>query len=182
MKGKKRVHAFKNRMEHWQVVSIGLTVYDAIAMILAFFLALWFRFDCRYTMIPKEYLNFYFKFILIYAVISIFVFRKMRLYNSIWRFASYSELLRTVVATGITFVIHCVGMNVFFGKMPLSYYVFGIMIQFVLTLGVRFSYRFVLLERSRQRKAEEIAKAKKVLLIGAGKAGQMILRDIKTAK
>ena len=56
------------------------------------------------------------------------------------------------------------------------------MIQFVLTLGVRFSYRFVLLERSRQRKAEEIAKAKKVLLIGAGKAGQMILRDIKTAK
>lgn len=112
MKGKKRVHAFKNRMEHWQVVSIGLTVYDAIAMILAFFLALWFRFDCRYTMIPKEYLNFYFKFILIYAVISIFVFRKMRLYNSIWRFASYSELLRTVVATGITFVIHCVGMNV----------------------------------------------------------------------
>lgn len=180
MKGKKRVHAFKNRMEHWQVVSIGLTVYDAIAMILAFFLALWFRFDCRYTMIPKEYLNFYFKFILIYAVISIFVFRKMRLYNSIWRFASYSELLRTVVATGITFVIHCVGMNVFFGKMPLSYYVFGIMIQFVLTLGVRFAYRFVLLERSRQRKAEEIAKAKKVLLIGAGKAGQMILRDIKT--
>ena len=179
MKGKKRVHAFKNRMEHWQVVSIGLTVYDAIAMILAFFLALWFRFDCRYTMIPKEYLNFYFKFILIYAVISIFVFRKMRLYNSIWRFASYSELLRTVVATGITFVIHCVGMNVFFGKMPLSYYVFGIMIQFVLTLGVRFSYRFVLLERSRQRR---IAKAKKVLLIGAGKAGQMILRDIKTAK
>jgi FlaA1/EpsC-like NDP-sugar epimerase len=73
-------------------------------------------------------------------------------------------------------------MNVFFGKMPLSYYVFGIMVQFVLTLGVRFSYRFVLLERSRQRKAEEIAKAKKVLLIGAGKAGQMILRDIKTAK
>lgn len=54
MKGKKRVHAFKNRMEHWQVVSIGLTVYDAIAMILAFFLALWFRFDCRYTMIPES--------------------------------------------------------------------------------------------------------------------------------
>lgn len=48
--------------------------------------------------------------------------------------------------------------------------------------GSAFSYRFVLLERSRQRKAEEIAKAKKVLLIGAGKAGQMILRDIKTAK
>lgn len=86
------------------------------------------------------------------------------------------------MATGITFVFHCIGITVLFGRMPLSYYVFGIMIQFALTLGVRFSYRFVLLERSRQRKSEEIAKAKRVLLIGAGKAGQMILRDIKTAK
>lgn len=133
-------------------------------------------------MIPSEYLSAYYKFLLIYVVFSIFVFWRMRLYNSIWRFASYSELLRTIVATGITFVFHCIGITVLFGRMPLSYYVFGIMIQFALTLGVRFSYRFVLLERSRQRKSEEIAKAKRVLLIGAGKAGQMILRDIKTAK
>ncbi|MFQ9558135.1 MAG: nucleoside-diphosphate sugar epimerase/dehydratase [Blautia sp.] len=85
-------------------------------------------------------------------------------------------------ATGITFVIHCVGMNVFFGKMPLSYYVFGIMIQFVLTLGVRFLTGLYCLREAGREKAEGIAKAKKVLLIGAGKAGQMILRDIKTAK
>lgn len=177
-----KVYYMKNKVEHWQVVSIGLVVYDTIAVTLAFFLALWFRFDCRYTMIPSEYLSAYYKFLLIYVVFSIFVFWRMRLYNSIWRFASYSELLRTIVATGITFVFHCIGIMVLFGQMPLSYYVFGIMIQFALTLGVRFSYRFVLLERSRQRKSEEIAKAKRVLLIGAGKAGQMILRDIKTAK
>lgn len=177
-----KVYYMKNKVEHWQVVSIGLVVYDTIAVTLAFFLALWFRFDCRYTMIPSEYLSAYYKFLLIYVVFSIFVFWRMRLYNSIWRFASYSELLRTIVATGITFVFHCIGITVLFGQMPLSYYVFGIMIQFALTLGVRFSYRFVLLERSRQRKSEEIAKAKRVLLIGAGKAGQMILRDIKTAK
>ena len=177
-----KVYYMKNKVEHWQVVSIGLVVYDTIAVTLAFFLALWFRFDCRYTMIPSEYLSAYYKFLLIYVVFSIFVFWRMRLYNSIWRFASYSELLRTIVATGITFVFHCIGITVLFGRMPLSYYVFGIMIQFALTLGVRFSYRFVLLERSRQRKSEEIAKAKRVLLIGAGKAGQMILRDIKTAK
>ncbi|MFQ7526612.1 MAG: nucleoside-diphosphate sugar epimerase/dehydratase [Mediterraneibacter gnavus] len=42
--------------------------------------------------------------------------------------------------------------------------------------------RFVLLERSKRKKEEEIAKAKKVLLIGGGKAGQIILRDIKTAQ
>ena len=172
----------KKKLEHWQVVSIALAGYDAIAIILSFFLALWFRFDCRYSLIPKEYLGAYFKFIGIYAVFSLFVFLRLRLYNSIWRFASYSELMRMILATAITFVFHCVGITFLFRRMPMSYYFFGIMVQFGLTLAVRFAYRFVLLERSKREKEEEIAKAKKVLLIGGGKAGQIILRDIKTAQ
>ena len=172
----------KKKLEHWQVVSIALVGYDAIAIILSFFLALWFRFDCRYSLIPKEYLGAYFKFIGIYAVFSLFVFLRLRLYNSIWRFASYSELMRMILATAITFVFHCVGITFLFRRMPMSYYFFGIMVQFGLTLAVRFAYRFVLLERSKRKKEEEIAKAKKVLLIGGGKAGQIILRDIKTAQ
>ena len=172
----------KKKLEHWQVVSIALAGYDAIAIILSFFLALWFRFDCRYSLIPKEYLGAYFKFIGIYAVFSLFVFLRLRLYNSIWRFASYSELMRMILATAITFVFHCVGITFLFRRMPMSYYFFGIMVQFGLTLAVRFAYRFVLLERSKRKKEEEIAKAKKVLLIGGGKAGQIILRDIKTAQ
>ena len=172
----------KKKLEHWQVVSIALAGYDAIAIILSFFLALWFRFDCRYSLIPKEYLGAYFKFIGIYAVFSLFVFLRLRLYNNIWRFASYSELMRMILATAITFVFHCVGITFLFRRMPMSYYFFGIMVQFGLTLAVRFAYRFVLLERSKRKKEEEIAKAKKVLLIGGGKAGQIILRDIKTAQ
>lgn len=172
----------KKRIEHWQVVSMALAGYDAIAIMLAFFLALWFRFDCRYSMIPKEYLGGYVKFIGIYVVFSLFVFWRLHLYNSIWRFASYSELIRMVFATGISFVFHCAGMRIFFGKMPISYYFFGILVQFGLTLAVRFAYRFVLLERDKRRTTEELAKAKKVLLIGGGKAGRIILRDIKTAK
>ncbi len=172
----------KKRIEHWQVVSMALAGYDAIAIMLAFFLALWFRFDCRYSMIPKEYLGSYVKFIGIYVVFSLFVFWRLHLYNSIWRFASYSELIRMVFATGISFVFHCAGMRIFFGKMPISYYFFGILVQFGLTLAVRFAYRFVLLERDKRRTTEELAKAKKVLLIGGGKAGRIILRDIKTAK
>lgn len=172
----------KKKLEHWQVVSIALAGYDAIAIILSFFLALWFRFDCRYSLIPKEYLGAYFKFIGIYVVFSLFVFLRLRLYNSIWRFASYSELMRMILATAITFVFHCVGITFLFRRMPMSYYFFGIMVQFGLTLAVRFAYRFVLLERSKRKKVEEIAKAKKVLLIGGGKAGQIILRDIKTTQ
>ena len=168
----------KKKVEHWQLVSLALAGYDAISIIIAFFLALWFRFDCRYSMIPKEFLGAYLKFIGIYVIFSLFVFWRLRLYNSIWRFASYSELVRMIVATGISSLFHCTGMTLFLGRMPLSYYFFGTVIQFGMMLMVRFAYRFVLLERSKRRKTEEIAKAKRVLLIGGGKAGQIILRDI----
>lgn len=172
----------KKTLEHWQIVSLVLGVYDVLAIGIAFLAALWLRFDCRFTGIPEEYLAAYLRFIWIYAAFTVLVFWRMHLYNSIWRFASYSELLRMVIATGITFVFHCVTMTVFFRRMPVSYYIFGILIQFFLTLGIRFSYRFVLLERGRRAAGQEDQGVRRVLLIGAGEAGQIILRDIKKAK
>ena len=176
------VHRIRKHLEHWKIISAGLVVYDSIVIALSFFLALWFRFDCRFTMIPAIYLAPYEKFIPIYIVVSLLVFWRLRLYNSIWRFASYSELLRVVLATVITGIFHCVGITIFFERMPLSYYFFGILMQFIFTLGIRFSYRFILLERGRWAKNNELSRAKRVLLIGAGTAGQMILRDMKHAE
>ena len=58
--------------------------------------------------------------------------------------------------------------------MPLAYYPIGACMQFMLTLGIRFSYRFVLLERN--RRSEDTRQ--RVMLIGAGGAGQMIIKSI----
>ena len=79
----------------------------------------------------------------------------------------------------ITFVFQTIGITVVFQRMPMSYYIFGAILQFCLILGIRFSYRFILLLRKRTAGAP---KGKKVMLIGAGAAGQMIFRDIKDAK
>lgn len=173
---------FIEKIHHWQWISAGLVVYDALAIAASFFLALWFRFDCRFSMIPENYLEPFYRFIPIYIIFALIIFWKIHLYNSIWRFASYDELLRVAIATVITFVFHCVAITVFFKRMPLSYYVFGIIFQFALTLGIRFSYRFVLLERSRRTISVQQARAKKVMIVGAGEAGQMIMRDIRKAK
>ncbi|MDY3239234.1 MAG: nucleoside-diphosphate sugar epimerase/dehydratase [Anaerovoracaceae bacterium] len=177
-RGKRTWNRKGKKLEHWMVISAGLMVYDALALALSYFLALWIRFDCHYTQIPEYYLHTYFVFIPVYMLVSVAVFHRLRLYRSIWRFASYSELLRVLVATGITFVFHCVGITLI-RRMPLSYYLFGIMIQFLLTLGIRFSYRFVLLERKRQANSAKASDAGRVLLVGAGEAGRMILRDIR---
>lgn len=67
--------------------------------------------------------------------------------------------------------------------MPISYYLAGAVFQLFLVLGIRFSYRFVLLFReARKANASVHENADNVMLIGAGNAGQMILRDFKRAK
>lgn len=178
----------KIQFHHWQMVTLCLVIYDFIAVCAAYFLALWIRFDCRFRMIQIEYLYSFIRFIPFYAAVCVVVFWFMRLYRSIWRFASYSELMRVVISTLITLVFHVAVLNavvhmIWFPniqRMPVSYFLFGIIIQFILTLGVRFSYRFVLLLRGRHR--EDTRLVKRVMLIGAGAAGQMILRDIKNAK
>ena len=170
------------KIEHWQWISWGLRIYDFMAIVAAFFLGLWLRFDCRFSMIPDHYLQSYYHFAWIAAIFTIVVFWRLKLYNSLWRFASYTELIRMGMATFISFVFHCVGITIFIERMPLSYYVFGIVIQFAFTLGIRFSYRFILLERGRRAQGVKEARVNRIMLIGAGDAGQMILRDIKSAK
>lgn len=170
------------RIKHWQGVTAYLMLYDVFAVSFAYFAGLWIRFDCQFQKIPEKYFDSYVKFIPVYALFCVIVFWKLHLYRSIWRFASYNELKRVIIATMITGVIHVVVTCVFVCRMPISYYIFGIMIQFLMTLGVRFAYRFILLERGRTSKAQENAAKKRIMLIGAGNAGQMILRDIKRSK
>ena len=145
----------KKRIEHWQVISLYLVIYDIIAVNLAYLLALWFRFDCRFSLIPEVYLKAWIQFAPFYTVLCVAVFTVLKLYRSLWRFAGYSELLRVTAATVLTGFLHYVGITIFFNLMPISYILFGMIIQFCLIIGIRFSYRFVLLERSRREKAEK---------------------------
>lgn len=169
----------KKRIEHWKVITVLLIIYDFLAIIMSYFLALWIRFDCNFSEIDLPYFRTYCRTILIYALFCVAVLGALRLYKSIWRFASYTELLRIIYATVFTGVIYCIAVNIFIMRMPVSYYFFGVLMQFILTLGIRFSYRFVLLLRGQKNPDK---RQKRVMIIGAGKAGQMILRDIKNSK
>lgn len=169
----------KKKIEHWQVISLYLVVYDIFAVNLSYLMALWFRFDCWFSLIPEVYLKAWIQFAPFYTVLCVSVFTALKLYRSLWRFAGYSELLRVTAATIVTGFLHYVGITLFFEAMPISYILFGMIIQFCLIIGIRFSYRFVLLERSRREKAERKNQGKNILLIGAGDAGRLILRDVQ---
>ena len=170
----------KRRIEHWQVISSFLAVYDILAIHFAYFFALWARHDFAYSAIREDFMYRYLHFITPYSLFCVLVFSFFRLYKSMWKFASYVELVRTVEACAITSVIHAFMIVLLFGRMPVSYCIWGAILQLILVLGIRFSYRIMILMRSRHSVSDE--PGSRVMLIGAGAAGQMILRDLSSAK
>lgn len=168
-------------IQHWHLITACLVIYDIIAIAFSYFAALWLRFDLHFSEIPPEYFEPYLRFISFYIVVCIIVFRYSRLYNSIWRFASYNELLRMIIATCITWLFHVVAITILLQRMPITYYVIGGILQFMFTIGIRFTYRFVLLLRSNKATKTEERNIKNVMIIGGGQAGLQIVREIKIA-
>lgn len=175
-------------MKRWMIITLCLIVYDAVAVSAAHFMALWLRFDCHFSQIPALYLDSFLRLIPFYATVCVLVFWSLRLYSSVWRFVSFNELMRVMIATFLTCLFQIVFVMVcgmFFPgtgivPMPSSYYLFGITIQFLLTIGIRFSYRFVLLMRSASEKPD--AAMTRVMLVGAGEAGQLVLHSLNHSR
>ena len=164
---------------HWRQVAFLLVCYDIIVVNLSYFLALWLRFDCQFNSITPEYLTSWEKFTPLYTAVCVFVFWGTRLYKSLWKYASYTELVYLIYATLITGLFHTVGITLLYMRMPISYYLIGPMLQFLAMVTVRFSYRFIILLRNRRRTESDRGR---VMVIGAGNAGQSILRDIVRSK
>ena len=179
LRTKRNIHVFTHEQLHWQNVVILLNLYDIAALNLAYFSALWFRFDCKFSAIPVIYLQAWAKFAPLYTIVCLLIFWHLRMYRSIWRFASINELDRIILSCAITSIFHILVITVLIQRMPMTYYVLGTAIQFFLVVGIRFSYRLYLLLLNNRRvlRFAEMP-VKRVMLIGAGSAGCMILRDI----
>ena len=169
----------KHCREKWKLTGFILAVYDAVAVNLSFFFALWFRFDCRYSAIPSVYMDEWLSFAPFYTAFCLAVYASQKLYKSIWRFAGYNELLRTGFSCAITGIIHIAATVLFFKRMPVLYYIGGTFLQFILTLGIRFSYRFIVILR-RISKSDEIKE--NVMVIGAGAAGKTVVRELQQSR
>ena len=161
--------------EHWRTIAMLLILYDVAVVNFSYLAALWLRFDLHFSAISKNYLNAWARFTPFYTIFCLVVFWGTKLYKSIWKYASYTELLYLLQATIVTGAFHTIFITLFVRRMPISYYIIGILLQFLFMVGIRFSYRIALLLRNEYGKAESF---NRVMVIGAGNAGQAILRDI----
>ena len=158
---------------------IVLLVLDILIINMAYFIALFFRFDGSIINIPEQYLNAYKNYAIINTILTIAVYSIFRLYKMILEYASYKELVQITEAVLISFVLHVIGITFLQERMPVSYFVFGFLIQYVLTVSLRFAKK--MLTQSGYSHVSRNSNLKRAIIVGAGSAGQTIKKDINNS-
>lgn len=152
--------------------------FDILIIAFSYFFALMVRFDFKYSAIDSIYILGYIETIIPFILCTLLVFSLFRLYQSIWRFASVSELSRIMVAWVVLqclFVIIGRAMTI---RMPISYYLVGFVMSFLFTAGIRFSYRFLRAVSRLLLQKEKSYGDERIMIIGAGMAGRTLVHEI----
>ena len=169
-------------------VAVLLVIYDAVLANLAYLIALWLRFDCRATLIPEYYIDGWLSAIPVFTVITLIAMSALKLYNSIWRFASFNEMFKTLAASiigGLVQLVWSFGYSSIIPdtfRMPISYFIFGCIFEFIFLAGIRFSYRIGRMIVINMEQKSISGHKKNVMVIGAGDAGRSIVRELLTSR
>ena len=99
-----------------------LVLADILAVNLAAFLALFSRFEFSMPMlIQSGYLNQLARFALIGTLLTLLVFYLLRLYSSMWEYASTAELVRIGGASVLSSLLFWSGMSMLELRIPRSF-------------------------------------------------------------
>ena len=167
----------KKVMKDKQMVirKLFLMALDGCSVLAASLLALWLRFDFSFSKVDTQYSDVMWKFLPFHILITLCLFTVFRLYNSIWLFAGVTELESIFIVSVFSTVGQVVLFTIGGANYPRSCYVMYAMFLMGLTTVIRFSYRFL---RRVKRKRVLSQKGTNVMIIGAGEAGSMLIREM----
>ena len=164
-----------------------LLVLDIIIVAFSYSISLWMRFDFHFRLVDPDFLKRLPMILIVLIVCTLLCLRANRLYRRVWTSASVRELYALLTAFGVMLVIVVLLRTIvveFQPKllMPWSFYVGGLLISFLLCSGVRFFPRFLRgVYMRRQEKAVEEADWENVMIIGAGRGGNLLIREMTSS-
>ena len=161
--------------------AVIIAALDVLSICIAFFAALWLRFDFQFDSIDKEYLQTYVQVILPWCAISIAVFTVFQLYNSIWSFVSTDEFMRVMESYGVLCVIAFVLTKLLHVDMPKSFFVVGMVFSGLFTMAIRFGWRMLRYIRQHMTGLSHSSYQENVMIIGAGEAGKALVTEFATS-
>ncbi|MCI8528487.1 MAG: polysaccharide biosynthesis protein [Lachnospiraceae bacterium] len=158
-----------------------LVIADLLSILLASVLSLYVRFDFKFMEVLRPFWDAILICYFPNAAILLIVFSLFRLYNSVWRYASDTELINNVMAVFVCAILQPVLCWVMKTSLPTSYpFYYGIFLL-IFTAGIRFSYRIVRMFQNRRLNRRKILSRVNCMIVGAGAAGNSILKEIETS-
>ena len=150
---------------------------DLLVIVFSFFGAFLLRFDFT---LPGDYSSFYLVWLPIFIVLKLSIFYFFGLYKVIWRFTSIWELLKIVKAVtfGSVTIILCLWFSSGFDGFPRSILLLDYMLTIFATSLSRISVRIYFTHLHNRPLLSKESSKKKLLLIGAGRTGAKIAREI----
>ena len=157
-----------------------LFIVDVFTIILNSYLALIIRHELHYSWIPQTYIDSIKSYMLINIITTILLFVVMKLYRSVWSFASVHEFVLVFGACMLSTAFQALGMQFLVLDIPRSYYIFYFFFLLMTTSITRFSYRALrLIRQGFSQTNEDILNT---MVIGAGEAGSMIIHELKYSR
>lgn len=157
---------------------ILLMLLDVVVIQLSSFMALYIRYDFKFNDIDTTFLNHVVKFAPINTLLVIGIFFIFKLYSSIWEYASVNEMIKIVLAVFSCFIMEILEMLVFGMRVPRSHPFIFAAVLMAGTICIRFGYRFA---RTIRYESLEGNKGTRTMIIGAGQAAAMLIKEIKTS-
>ena len=151
-----------------------LIILDIVLINLAYILALYLRFDGN---IPQLFMETYINNVIAISLIKIIVFYFFKLYKSIWKYASIDEMIDIVLASIVANALAMAYMTLTQVNMPRSIYLMAPILDMAFIGGIRFSYRA--LSRVKNGTPKNLVGCKRILIVGAGSAGAMIIKELR---
>ena len=158
-----------------------IAAVDVLSICIAFFAALWLRFDFQFNAIEPQYLQTYLHAILPWCAICLGVFFLFGLYSSIWSFVSTDEVLRILESYGVLSVLALVLAGPCKVILPKSVYVMGMVVSGVFTISIRFAWRLLRYVRQHLSARGGHSYRENVMIIGAGEAGKALVNEFTTS-
>ncbi len=159
----------------------ALILLDVMSVLIASFMALYIRFDFSFKKMDPLFFE-RMEHILIPNVLLMLLFYTIwKLYKSVWRYASANELINIVLATACTTVVQIILCRVSGNRMPRSYPILFWFLLTIMNCCIRFGYRILRLINSKRTSLTGRNTSINVMIIGAGAAGNMILKEIESS-
>ena len=170
------MHRFKDNRVMYQRMLL-LMILDAVFTVLASYVAVLTRMEFK---IDWWVWNNYLEVIGIDILITLVVYYVLKLYKSMWRYASIIEVRRLLLAVYCSdFLRMLLYVFVLKVELPRSWYFLEPCMLLILSSTLRFLYRGMRSMKNDNPIFEQDKHLINVMIIGAGEAGNMLLREIK---